>query len=74
MISKITPETCAYKVQALRSSYVKEELIKCINCSEENQFKCEDYIPMSRTQQPVRKGLVAFMSLRRVGWWKKNLI
>ncbi len=58
-MEQINNKTCAYKVQSLRTAYVDDVLEKCRDCNEESDENCRRYFEMGRTQQSIRRGLVA---------------
>jgi len=57
--SKISPLTCVYKISAMKTAYVNEKIEKCRNCDGKLESTCENYFPMYKTQEPIRRGVNA---------------
>ena len=60
----IDPETCYKKVKAMRNVVLTEEEEKCRNCTLESALNCEHYKSISETQEPTRRGYVAYLITR----------
>jgi hypothetical protein len=56
-LEQITGYTCANKIKVLRNAYVSESDYKCMNC--DSYELCDRYKPVSKTQIPIRRGVLA---------------
>lgn len=58
---EITPETCAHKVRAMRKTGLDDQEELCYRC-DGNDLDCGKYLPVSKSQMPIRRGFVAHLS------------
>jgi len=68
-LEQITEETCIFKIQAMRLTYVSEQQEKCRSvCSGKFYESCEKYKPISKVSSPIRRGATALYS-----FWLNNI-
>jgi hypothetical protein len=65
-------ETCVKKVRAMKTARPTPEEEKCRNCTKENELYCENYLPISRSNMPVRKGPYAMLYFGGIKWNNKQ--
>ena len=60
-LETIDPETCYKKVRVMRNITFTEEEEKCRNCTTETSLHCEHYKSLSKTQESIKRGYVAYL-------------
>ena len=55
-------ETCVHKYRAMRSVRPTQQDEKCRVCTKTYELNCKSYKPISRTQEPLRKGYNAYIN------------
>jgi hypothetical protein len=53
----IDSETCVYKIHAMKSISLDEKVEHCRLCTREYELTCPDYEPISKYQEPIRRGI-----------------
>lgn len=59
---EINGETCAYKLRAMKKTNLDDQEEVCLSCTREQEIGCGRYIPLSKAQEPFRRGAGAFVA------------